>query len=547
MRRAPLLALTALFTATACQDGGDASAALAALAGPYTVAPPLYPDLGEHHYPISTSKRRAQEYFDQGLRLTYAFNHGEAIRAFAEAARIDRRCAICYWGIALAYGPNINAPMDAAAGAMAITALRQAQALAEHASPVEQALIEALAARYADPPPDDRAALDAAYAEAMGGVSARFPDDLDVLTLYAEARMNLRPWDYWTRDGQPHPGTAEMVADLERVIGAAPNHPGACHYYIHAVEAVAPEKAVPCAERLADLMPGAGHLVHMPAHIYARVGRWSDAIRVNRHAVHTDERYIADQSPSGVYPVAYYPHNYHFMSFAASMVGNRQEAVRAARAVVDAVPVEVAREVPSVEPLLAQLHLTLVTFGRWDEVLSAPRPPEDLRVATALTAYARGVALAATGDPTAAREELAALRALAQGGYDATSAAVLRIAELALAAEIAARGGSLRDAARDFRAAMALEDELPYMEPPYWYYPIRHSLAAVELRAGNAAGAERLYREDLRTYPNNGWAQYGLMEALRAQRRWAEAEEVQRSFEAMWQGGSDLRLGASRL
>jgi tetratricopeptide (TPR) repeat protein len=359
---------------------------------------PLFTNLGTYHRGITTAVPRAQAYFDQGLRLTYAFNHDEAIRAFRYAAALDPACAMCYWGVANALGPNINLPMEAASGVLAFEAVQRALALSRGASPVERALIEALAQRYAAEPTDQREELDRRYAAAMRQVRQRFPDDHDVLTLHAEAVMNTMPWDYWTPSGEPREGVAGIVADLESVLAAAPDHPGACHYFIHAVEAAQPERAVACAERLASLMPGAGHLVHMPAHIYIRVGRWADAITANEHAVHSDESYIADVRPTGVYPLAYYPHNHHFLSFAATMAGRREQAVQASRAVRANVAEDVARGVPSLEPLLAQVHLTLVTFGRWDELLREPRPPADLRVATALTQYARGVAFAARGD-----------------------------------------------------------------------------------------------------------------------------------------------------
>jgi tetratricopeptide (TPR) repeat protein len=538
------LSLAAIALLSGCQDP-PAEGAVGALSGA-AAPPPLYENLGTHSLRISTRNRQAQRYFDQGLRLTYAFNHAEAIRAYEAAAALDPRCAICHWGVALALGPNINLPMDSAAGVAAWTALQRARALIENASPRERALIEALATRYAEVPPADRAALDSAYARAMGAVSRRFPDDLDILTLWAEARMNLRPWAYWTKEGAPHPGTNEIVSDLERVTAEAPDHPGACHYYIHAVEAVAPAKAIPCAERLARLMPGAGHLVHMPAHVYVRVGRWADAIETNRHAVHTDEAYIADQSPTGVYPLAYYPHNQHFLSFAVTMIGRSEEAIRAARAVATAVPFDVAREVAAVEPLVPFLHLTLVTFGRWDEVLAAPVPPSELRFATGMVAYARGVAHAAKGDATAAAAALDTLRGIAAEPHDEMNEPVLQLALHALQGEIAFRGDDLAGAARHFRAAIAVEDELPYMEPPHWYYPVRHSLGAVLLRQGDAAGAERIYQEDLRRFPSNGWALYGLWQSLRAQGGSAEAAaDAEQRFARTW-ASADVQLTASR-
>jgi tetratricopeptide (TPR) repeat protein len=545
MRPIGSAALAALVLVAACQTppSDEAASSLSAVG---SSRPVLYDNLGRHHYPIATSNPRAQQFFDQGLRLTYAFNHAEAIRAFDEAARLDPQCAICYWGTALAYGPNINAPMDSAAGAAAYAALQQAMALREHASPSERALIEALAERYAEVPPAERAHLDSAYARAMADVVSRFPDDLDAATLHAEARMNLRPWNYWMRDGRPYPGTAEIVQALETVMERNPEHPGACHFYIHAVEAVEPEKAVSCAERLARLMPGAGHIVHMPGHIYIRVGRWEDAIRANRHAVHTDEQYIADQRPTGVYPIAYYPHNYHFLSFAATMIGRSEEAIRAAKAVVDNVSVEVARQVPPVEPLLSYHHLTLVTFGRWDDVLSTPEPPRDLRFATGMVSYARGVAHAAKGDAAAAGAALDTLRRIAGEPHDEMNVPVLQLALHALQGEIAFRGGDLDGAARHFRAAVALEDELPYMEPPHWYYPVRHSLGAVLLRQGDAVGAERVYQEDLRRFPANGWALYGLWRSLAAQAGSEDAAaHAEQQFARTW-ASADVQLTASR-
>jgi tetratricopeptide (TPR) repeat protein len=507
-------------------------------------AAPLYDNLGTYHRPVTTRTADAQRYFDQGLRLTYAFNHAEAIRAFETATSLDPQCAMCWWGIAYAYGPNINAPMDSAAGVAAYAAAVQAQSLATRAAPVERALIDALALRYGSPPPADRAALDAAYAAAMRDVRMQFADDNDVLTLHAEAVMNLSPWHYWNRDGTPRPGIADIIADLEQVLAADPEHPGACHYYIHAVEAAQPEKAVACAERLASLMPGAGHLVHMPAHIYIRTGRWADAITANEHAVHSDESYIADQGPSGVYPIAYYPHNYHFLSFAATMAARADLAISAARSVVSNVPVDVARAVPPVEPLVAHAHLALVTFGRWQDVLAEPVPPADLPFASALVQYARGVAFAATGDAAQARSALAAVAAArAAVTTDPIASAVVDIAEHSLAGEIAFRANDLAGAETHFRQALAIEDELLYMEPPHWYYPVRHSLGAVLLRAGRPADAERLYREDLQRFPDNAWSLHGLAASLRATGRAADADAIDARRAAL---NSDVQLTASR-
>lgn len=521
-----------------------------------STAVPLYTNLGGHSVPAATKLVAAQQYFDQGMRLVYGFNHAEAIRAFEEAARIDPGCAMCHWGAALALGPHVNAPMDPGAAEPAWAHMQKAIALRNSLGPREQAFITALASRYAFPAPASRERLDSAYADSMRDVVARFPDDQDAATLYAEALMNLRPWAYWTKDGKPHAGTDVIVAQLERVLKANPDHPGACHYYIHAVEAVAPEKAVACAERLASLMPGAGHIVHMPAHIYVRVGRYNDAIESNRHAVHADETYITGEKPSGLYPAAYYPHNYHFLSMAAMMAGRGRDALEASRNLRDRVPVAVARQVGPLEPLIAYHHLMLATFGRWDEVLSEPLPPSDLRLSSGLVYYARGVAHAAKKDWGAARAALDTVTRIARGtsAADRTAMAagtgenktIMEIAVHALMGEIAYRRGSHAEAAGHFRAAADLEDGFNYVEPPQWHSPIRWSLGEALLKAGRAADAERAYREDLARFPDNGWALHGLAASLRAQRKDVAAGEVEARLRKAWQG-ADVALRASRV
>jgi len=528
---------------------------LAAVAGPPRDTVPLYTDLGDYHVPITTPVTLAQRYFDQGMRLLYGFNHGEAIRSFNHAAQLDPNCAMCYWGVAYAYGPHVNAGMDSAAGIAAYQALHQALSRVRNASPRERAYIAALAHRYAVPPipPGDRASLDSAYAASMGEVVTRYPDDLDAATLYAEALMDKRPWNYWNKKtGEPYPGTREIVAQLERVLQSDPRHPGACHYYIHAVEAVAPEKAVPCAERLAALMPGAGHLVHMPAHIYIRVGRYADAIAANEHAVHADEVFIEGQKPQGLYPLAYYPHNHHFLAFAATLAGKSALAIAAAKRTAATTPAGVAKQVPFLEPYLHYTYLTLVTFGRWDELLAMPLPPVDLAYSRGMAQYARGVALAATRRFAEAQAALDTLKRIAKSGtrdYAAagwtTPGTNLQIATHALLGEIAARRGAPEEGIAHFREAMKIEDDQLYTEPPDWYYPIRHSLAAVLLREGRAVEAERLYREDLKRFPENGWSLFGLAQALRAQGKSAEAADVDARFARAW-AGADVTLTASR-
>jgi tetratricopeptide (TPR) repeat protein len=507
---------------------------------------PLYTDLGTHHKAISAKVPAAQRYFDQGLRLVYAFNHAEAIRAFQRATELDPACAMCYWGIALAYGPHVNAPMDSASGVAAYAAAQRALSLKSHATARERAYIEAIAQRYAAVPPDDRTQLDTLYSRAMGTVASTYPDDLDAATLYAESLMDLRPWNYWRPDGTAYPGTDEIVRQLRKVISRNPNHPGACHYYIHAVEAVNPQAAVPCAERLARLMPGAGHLVHMPAHIYIRVGRWNDAVKANQHAIHADEMFIEGRQPMGVYPLAYYPHNIHFLAFACTMAGRSGMATEASRTLTSKVNLDAARQVGMLQEMLPYHALTLTTFGRWDDVLAEPLPPSDIRFAYAMAHYARGVAYAAKGqwaDAQASLDTVTAINAATRAGADSKTA--LSIAEHALLGEIASRRGDVNAGINHFREAAAIEDAGLYFEPPKWYYPIRHSLGAALLKAGQYTEAERVYREDLRRFPENGWSLFGLAQALRAQGKSKEAAAVDERFRRAW-ADADVTLLASR-
>jgi tetratricopeptide (TPR) repeat protein len=513
-------------------------------------AVPLFDDLGTLHRAVSTSSADAQSYFDQGLRLTYAFNHEEAVNSFREAVRLDPECAMCQWGIALALGPNINIPMDASAVQPAHEAAEAAARLAEDGAPVERALTQALARRYAESN-EGRRGLDSAYATAMSEVARQFPDDADVQTLYADAVMNQSPWDYWLADNQPKPSTAEIVATLERTVSAHPDHPGACHFLIHAVEKALPEKAVACAERLPALMPGAGHLVHMPAHIYLRVGRYADAIVANQHATHADSSYLRDRQPQGPYPFAYVPHNHHFLWSAASMAGMSARALTSARSVVDHVPLEAVRQIPFLEFFLPTPYLALVRFGRWQELLAEPAPPAELRYTTAMWHHARGIALAATGDFAGAEREADAL-ATETAGIPAdmvvglnSAHSVLEVANKVLAGEILVRRGQRAEGIRELEAAVRAEDGLVYDEPPAWHQPVRQVLGATLLEAGRAPEAEAVYREDLRRHPNNGWSLFGLGQALRAQNKTAAAAESDRAFQAAW-AGADVTLSASR-
>jgi tetratricopeptide (TPR) repeat protein len=540
----PYVVAFAAATLLANAAPAPAAASGTGLTGADTV--PIYTDLGTHHKRISTHVPAAQQYFDQGLRLTYGFNHAEAIRSFTRAAELDSTCAICYWGIALAYGPHVNAPMDSASGVAAYAAVQKALALASHAPAHERAYIEAVAQRYEAAPPANRARLDTAYSRAMAKVAKTYPNDLDAATLYAESLMDLRPWNYWKPDGTPYEGTTEIVRQLRRVIAANPNHPGACHYYIHAVEAVDPQAAVPCAERLAQLMPGEGHMVHMPAHIYIRVGRWNDAVKANQHAIHTDEVFIEGQNPRGVYPLAYYPHNIHFLAFASTMAGRSAQAIEASKILTGKVNVDVARQVGMLQEMLPYHTLTLTTFGKWDDVLAQPLPPADIRFSYGMAYYARGVAYAAKqqwAEAQAALDTVTAINAATPDAADSKTA--LSIAVHALTGEIASRRGDLDAGITHFREAIKIEDAGLYFEPPKWYYPVRHSLGAVLLKAGKNAEAEQAYREDLKRFPENGWSLFGLAQALKAQGKDAEAARVDARFRKAW-ADADVTLVASR-
>ncbi len=520
---------------------------------------PLLGNLGAHHHPISTKSELAQRYFDEGLILAYGFNHAEAIRSYQDALKVDPACAMCYWGIAYALGPNINAPMQDAAVPEAYAALGKARALAPSASQQERDYIQALAARYAPEPVADRSALDLAYAEAMQAVAQRYPDDLDAATLAAEAFMDLTPWKFWTKDGQPTAYTEKIVGLLESVMARNPEHPGANHFYIHAVEASrTPKRALPSADRLAQLAPGAGHLVHMPAHIYWRVGRYHDAVRTNEHAIHADESHFtvggtADRNAHSMYKLTYYPHNIHFLFAAAHSEGQSALAMQAARKLVSKIPDEAYRQLPPLEDFRPMPLYALVRFGRWAEVLEEPRPPEDLQFSTAIWHWARGMAYVRLGQLDKAEIEHVRLAAIAQTDamqqQDLASfpkaATILEIAANILGGELAGAYGYADTQISRLEAAVKIQDDLPYIEPPAWFFPVRQSLGAALLQAGRAAEAEAVYREDLRQYPRNGWSLYGLAESLRAQGKLPEAAQAQAQFEDAWKH-ADVTLTSSR-
>jgi tetratricopeptide (TPR) repeat protein len=508
-------------------------------AGAPTPRTPLIENLGKLHHAISTKVPQAQQYFDQGLLLTYGFNHEEAINSFREAARLDSTCAICYWGIAFAFGPNINIPMDPSVNTQALDAVREARARLSYASPLERAYIEAIATRYSADTTTPRASLDTAYANAARDLWSRLPTDDDAGALYADALMNLAPWNYWQSDGAARPGTQTIVATLEQILKRNPNHIGACHFYIHAVEAsFQPQRALPCAERLPGLAPGAGHLVHMPAHIYMRVGRYADAVTANEHAAHSDETFIERRHPTGFYPV-YYFHNLHFLWAASQMEGRSAEALRAARDLAKSVPPELIATVPSLEYLVPTPLFALVQFGKWDDVLAEPQPSESLRYTRAIWHYARGRALSAQGKPDQADDELdslttirVAIKDLSLGFQNAGS--LLGVAAHALRGEIAAQRGDTAMAVRELEEAVRLQDALVYDEPPPWYYPVRQTLGATLLAAGRGAEAEAVYREDLKRNPENGWSLFGLARTLAGQGKAADAAAVDKRFRRAW-------------
>jgi tetratricopeptide (TPR) repeat protein len=551
IQRSLFLCAAAALTGNAliAQNERPAESAHAAHAQSHAAAPgatvPLYDHLGTLHYRVTTRVPAAQAYFDQGLRLYWAFNHAEAERAFLEAERLDPQCAMCVFGAALSLGPNINAPMDSATGVRAREVAARAARIARGGDARERAMIAALERRYSGSL--SREAADSAWADAIGALADRYPDDLELQALHAEALMDLSPWHYWEKDGSARPATPVILRRLEGIIAQEPNHPGACHLFIHAVEAREPERAVPCAERLAALMPGAGHLVHMPGHIYIRVGRYRDAIEANRHAVHADEGYLEGPGVmrQGLYGLAYYPHNWHFMSFAAAMAGQQKVAIEAARQVVANVGWEVARQQPWVEAVTPIVWWTLATFGRWDEILAEPLPPTDIRYTTGMAYYARGLAFAAKrrwAEALAAADSAAAVAKEMPEGDNRTA---MRIASLSVRGEVALRQGKAAEAVRIFREAAELESSIGYMEPPTWYYPVRQSLGKALLAAGDAAAAERAYREDLERFPENGWSLKGLELSLARQGKHAEAREVAARFAKAWEG-ADVTITASR-
>ena len=513
-------------------------------------AVPLYRNLGSLGFAVSS--RKAQAYFNQGLRLSFGFNHAEAQRAFQEAQRRDPDCAMCFWGEALVLGPNINAPMTPEAHAPALAALGKAQALKTNATAKERALIDALAKRYAADPKADRAPLDAAYANAMKTVAAQFPADDTVQTLFAEATMDTQPWDYWEAGGTKPKGRAgESVAALETVLQRNPAHIGAIHLYIHAVEAsTRPERALPHARRLGALVPGAGHLVHMPAHIYYRVGMYRESIAANKRAIDVDEQYFKTSPSDPMYKAAYYPHNIHFVMVSAQMGGDGPTALAAANKLDAALPGDAVKAFAILQPVKAAPYSTHAQFSDAATILALAPPSEETVLVRAMYHYARAVAFAAQKDAANAGKEIDAIAAIESKAdfkpfeeWAVPAKEIVRTAQLVARARLADALGDLDGAAKAYQDAVAIEDQLPYTEPPYWYYPVRQSLGAVRLRQGQLDAARQALRESLARVRNNGWALAGLAEVERKAGDAAAERNARQAFQRAWfgaRGGPDL-------
>lgn len=524
-------------------------ASLTAAAMGTTAPPALDPGLSAVRYAISSRSAEAQAWFNQGLALAYGFNHDGAIAAFRMAQQRDPACAMCFWGEAYARGPNINAPMDPAAMAATRATLDRALALRAGASPSERALIDALAARYSADPQADRAALDQAYADAMDGVARQFPADDDIAVLAADAAMNTQAWDYWDTDGRTPKGrAAAAIARIEAVLARQPGHPQAIHLYIHLLEtSTTPERAEAAADRLArPLVPAAGHLVHMPGHIYYRLGRFADAMRVNVAAAKADEAYLAKADDHGLYRYGYYPHNIHFIVTSAQMAGDKATAIAESRRLQRLIGIDVAMALPWVQVVWAAPYFAHAQFSSPAEILAQPAPDARLPYVTAMWHYARAVAHALQGDGPGFDAEIAALRrlrdtvdfsAMIAGGVPAP--ALITLADHVAHGRRAQAAGRPADAIRHYQAAIAIEDDIPYMEPPYWYYPVRQSLGAAQLASGDARGARQTFIDTLARSRGNGWALHGLAEAQRQLGEHANRRSTLAAFERAWLGPRD--------
>jgi tetratricopeptide (TPR) repeat protein len=513
-----------------------------------------YTGLGKHTRSVATSSPEAQKYFDQGLAFMYAYNHDEAIRAFQRAAELDPRCAMAHWGASLSMGKNYNYPFFPPEKAKAAwKSLKLAQATSENESEANRALIEALSARYADPLPKDTHPLEEAYAKAMKAASKKFPKDADLGALYAESLMNLRPWDLWTIDGKPQPETPEILTALETVLEFAPNHPLANHLYVHACEASPhPEKADAAADRLREMQPALGHMVHMPSHIDIRRGRWQAAIEANDKAIVADRNYAKTVPEQGFYRM-YIAHNHYMLVFAAMNQGESKRALQVVREMLADVPkdwVAKPENAAVADGFVAAPMEVMKRFGMWDEILREPEPPEIFPIAQAMRHQIRAVAYAAKGETVRAREEQQLFREAAKKpAKDATfgnnkAADLFAVGDDMLEGEILVREGKMEAGIKALRSATAKEDQLRYSEPPDWAVPVRHALGAFLLQDGQHAEAEAVYREDLRRWPDNGWSLHGLVASLEAQGKEIEAAKVRVRFDEIWKH-ADVKITSS--
>jgi tetratricopeptide (TPR) repeat protein len=510
----------------------------------------LLEGLGTHTHPIATQSELAQKFFDQGLALIYGFNHDEAARLFARAAKLDPKSPMPHWGIALALGPNYNMPPMPEREAKAWEAIDKAVALAKNAPENERAYVEALVKRYSKDPNEDRKKLAVIYKDAMKAVAQRYPDDLDAATLYAESYMNLRPWSLWSADGTPAEGTLDILEVLEGVLRRNPNHPGANHYYIHAVEASkTPERALPSAMRLGALMPGAGHLVHMPSHIFIRTGDFETSAKVNETAAEVDRKYIERTGAKGVYPLMYYSHNLHFVSYVRAMQGRVDDSLDYSRRLRKNVAGAID-DMPMLAPYGAFEWLMLTRFGKWNEMLAQPEPTEKAAVMQAFYRYARGAAHAGLGHVAEAQAERERMEA-ACARIPETETMMINLSRNVMAIGLAELDARIARAKKDgaaevahLRKAVERQDALTYMEPPEWHYPVREALGGALLRQGEAAEAEAVFRADLAVNPRNGRSLFGLLEALKAQGKQVGVEWVKREFADVWKyGGVTLTAG----
>lgn len=518
---------------------------------------PLFTNIGTHNFSITTDSDLAQKYFNQGVIFAYGFNHEESFRSFKEVARLDTNCAMAYWGMAYVLGPNINLPMDAGVVHTAYEAVQKAVSLLDDETEKEKDFVMALSKRYMKEPPKDRTPLDSAYILAMRELHQKYPEDSDAAAMFAESIMDLHPWDYWLKDGTPQPWTAEILSTLEGVIEKETNHHGANHLYIHAVEASKnPEKGLASADRLRFLAPGAGHLVHMPAHIYIRVGKYHEGSLANIRAVKSDEEYINQCNQQGFYPLSYYPHNYHFLWATATLEGDSKTAIDAAiktsqkppDSLLDVCGYQTLQHF-AVIPLYAY-----VTFGKWDEIMQYREPQDKRPYSKAVWHYARAMALIAKNNIIEAEKEIAELKILRNDKsveelsiWGINSAGnLIKIAYEVAKGELDAKRKNYSEAIASLTKAVELEDQLRYDEPPTWFYPCRQNLGAVLIEARKYADAEKVYLENLIVMPNNGWALFGLYQAMLKQNKFDEAAEVEKRFKEAWKY-ADVTLTSSRI